>query len=304
MPIQKIRVAVLRGGDAPSFSTSLNSGKEILSVLELDTEAYEPVDIFISKDGVWHYRGLPIEPHVALKHADVAFSTLPGDIKIVQALENMRVPYVGSEAMSSGLISSIPHMRQAYSRAGLPTMRFELLHKENFNDNTLLNTFRTFILPATVRTHERNSGFASRLVASFKELAEAVAEAFEHTEKVVVEEFAKGKIAVCSVIENARNERLHALLPAEIKTDRISSPGTFTAEEKRAIEEMSRTAHKALGLRHFSSSKFLVTPKGKIYILETDAFPEITDNSSLRTSLKATGWKDKDFVEHLINLAR
>ncbi len=304
MPIQKTRVAVLRGGDPSSFSTSLDSGKVILSALAQNEDAYEALDIFISKDGLWHYRGLPVEPHTALKHADIAFSTLPENIGALQTLEHMHVPHVGSDIVPSAMLGSLHHMRQVYARAGIPTLKFEILEEEKFNDKDLLQIFRNFVLPATVRSSERNSAFATRAVTSFHELESAVKEAFKHTKKVIVEEYIKGKTAVSSVIENARNERLHALLPSEIKGERFSAPGSFSTEEKRAIEDLSRNAHKALGLRHFSSSKFIVTPKGKIYITETNTFPEMRDNSALRTSLKATGWKEKEFVEHLLNLAR
>jgi D-alanine-D-alanine ligase len=304
MPVQKLRVAVLRGGNPPSFSNSLDSGKVVLSSLQADEDAYEPIDIFVSKDGVWHYRGLPVEPHVALKHVDMAFNTIPDDISTLQTLESMHVPHVGSEIVPSAILGNIEHLRRAYEQAGIRTRKFEALDSDNLKDEDLVRIFRSFVMPAMVRAHEKNSNFKSKVVSSYLDLEAAVKEAFNHTKKVVIEEYMKGKVAVCSVIEDARGEELHALLPAEMKGERYNSPGSFSIEEKRAIEDLARSAHKALGLKRFSTSQFLITPKGKIHILETTTFPEMRENSSLRTSLRATGWKDKEFVEHLLNQAR
>jgi len=45
----KVRVGVLRGGPSSEYEVSLNTGKTILTNL---SEEYEPLDIFISKQGV------------------------------------------------------------------------------------------------------------------------------------------------------------------------------------------------------------------------------------------------------------
>jgi D-alanine-D-alanine ligase len=304
MAISKLRVAVLRGGTDSSYESSLRSGHDVLTLLRGSADTFDPLDIFISKDGVWHLRGLPVEPHMSLKHADVAWSALHDDTSAKQLLESLRVRYVGSGIVPTALATNIVHMRKAYARENLPTLRFELLNEDTYKDEQALEIFRTFVFPVAVCTHEKNSPFGTVVVRSYLELEEAIKSAFLHAKKIVVEEFIKGKVAICSIIENARNERLHALLPSELRGSDIRCPGAFSIEEKRAIEDLARRAHKALGLRHYSDSRFLITPKGKTYILHTDTTPDISPDSILSKSLKATGWKHKDFVEHLLSEAR
>ncbi|MDB5194273.1 MAG: D-alanyl-alanine synthetase D-alanine-D-alanine ligase [Parcubacteria group bacterium] len=304
MAISKIRVAVLRGGGTPTYEHSLDAGKTVLSLLREKEDAYEPQDIFVSKDGTWHLRGLPVEPHDALKYADVAWNTLGADTASKRILDTLGVHYIGGELVPSALSGNIQHARTMYEREGLPTTRFKLLTEDAFDDTELVHIFRNFLLPVTIRTQERGSTFSGKIARTYAELEDTVKEAFMFSKKIVVEELLKGKIAVASIIENARNERLYALLPAELKDGKVSSPGSFSTEEKRLLEAYAKRAHKALGLRHYSSSRFLITPRGKIYILETDTVPETIADSALSKSLKATGWKEREFVEHLLNLAK
>ena len=60
--------------------------------------------------------------------------------------------------------------------------------------------------------------------------------------------------------------------------------------------------HRDLGLRHYSRSDFIVTPKG-IYYLETNTLPGLTEESLLPKSLASVGVSFPDFLAHLVNLA-
>ena len=58
--MNRIQVGVLRGGPGSEYEVSLKTGASILK--HLPKEKYAAKDIFIGKDGTWHYRGMPIEP--------------------------------------------------------------------------------------------------------------------------------------------------------------------------------------------------------------------------------------------------
>ncbi len=64
----------------------------------------------------------------------------------------------------------------------------------------------------------------------------------------------------------------------------------------------ARVMHQALGLRHYSRSDFIVSPKG-IYYLETNTLPGMTSESLLPKSLAAVGVSFPDFLSHLVDLA-
>ena len=75
------------------------------------------------------------------------------------------------------------------------------------------------------------------------------------------------------------------------------------------LQRAARVMHRALGLRHYSRSDFIVAPrKGElgaesVYYLETNTLPGLTSESLLPKSLAAVGVSFSDFLSHLVNLA-
>lgn len=319
----KIRVGVLRGGQSHEYDVSLQSGEHVLSLLREMSDLYEPVDIFISKDGDWHYSGLKVSPQKALLHTDVVWNALHGtygeDGQVQKILQSLRVPFAGSLAVPSALSMNKEMSKDIFVRHSILTPKHELITEENFNDEVLVHILRNYMHPVVVKPSNNGSSVGVSLAHGLKELKEAIKQAFNYSKKVLVEEHIRGKEATCCVIENARGEKVHALIPIEIqkakenrffdydakysgKTKELC-PGTFSTKENKQIEEIAKKAHEVLGLSHYSRSDFIVTPKGKIYILETNSIPGFTRNSLFPVALKATGWQPKDFVHHVLQLA-
>lgn len=294
----KIRVGVLRGGPSDEYDISLRTGAHVLSLLREMPEKFEPVDILISKEGDWHIGGLRKPPHKAVLNLDLVFNALHGsygeDGQVQKFLEDLKIPYTGSNPSASRTAFNKDETKEKYKSYNLLTPKHEVISENNFNDDVLINIFRNYLHPVIVKPASNGSSVGLHLARSFEELKLAIKEAFRHSPKVLVEEFIKGKESTCVVLENARGEKYYAFMPT----------GNLSPVENKLVEEVSKKAHEALGLRHYSSSDFIVTPKGRAYILETDSQPIFHSESKLASSLEQTGWKAKDFLEHLINLAR
>jgi D-alanine-D-alanine ligase len=79
-------------------------------------------------------------------------------------------------------------------------------------------------------------------------------------------------------------------------------PGRFSKIISDELMRQARLMHEALGLRHYSRSDFIVSPRG-IYFLETNTLPGMTGESLLPKSLASVGVKFGDFLSHLVELA-
>ena len=300
----KVKVAVLRGGPSNAYGASLKTGEHILSTLRGMTEIYEPVDIFISKEGEWHREGLVYEPHHALDHLDVVWNALHGsygeDGQVQRVLESLRIPFTGSSAVASALSMNKEMAKRLYQKRSLPTPAHELVTEENFNEDQLIAISRNYLYPLIVKPTNASGSLGVSLAHTFHELKRAIKETFIHSPRVLVEEFVRGDEASCSVIEEVNGERIYALPPTyPNSTKRV---GHLSAEEAKSIEDMAKRAHEALGLRHYSDSDFIITPKGKIYILETNSLPMLHEGSPMYQSLSETGWHHRDFVDHILKL--
>ncbi len=293
----KIRVGVLRGGPSHEYDVSLQSGEHVLSLLREMSDLYEPVDIFISKEGDWHYSGLKIAPQKALLHTDVVWNALHGtygeDGQVQKILQGLQIPFTGSLSVPSALTMNKEMAKDIFVRHSILTPKHELITEENFNDELVTHILRNYMHPVVVKPANSGSSVGMSLAHGVKELKEAIEKAFNYSKKVLVEEHIKGKQSSCGIIENARGEKVYSLMPT----------GDLSVAQNKKIEQIAKLAHEVLGLRHYSQSDFIVTSKGKIYILETDSQPVFSKDALLHKSLKATGWQPKDFVHHVIQLA-
>lgn len=303
--MSRIKVAVLRGGISPAYEESLKTGGYVLSLLRDLPEQYEPVDVFISRAGDWHRSGLVEDPYRILSKTDVVWNALHGHYgesgEVQKLFHELRVPFTGSGITPSLLSHDKEHAKNLYRFYGIPTPESTVLSEFDDIDDKLIEIFRNYLHPVIVKPATGVRGVGVALAHGFYELKEAVKRCFNHAPKVMVEEYVRGTVSTCAVVENAKGQDLYALLPTHFETEyRRVRP---TPEENKRIEAFAKQAHQALGLRHYSSSDFVVTPKGKIYILETNSQPLFHEDSPLHTSLAASGWRPHDFAEHCVKLA-
>jgi D-alanine-D-alanine ligase len=294
--MSKIKVAVLRGGPSHAYDDSLKTGAYMLSVLR-DLPHYEPVDVFIDKSGAWHERGLPADPHEILKGSHVVWNALHGnygeDGEVQRLLENLQVPFTGSSTLSAAFAANKDLAKSLYKRHALLTPAYSIVTEDNFSDEKLVKIFRAHLHPVIVKPTNGVRALGVRIAHTFQELKEAVKKTFDHSPKVLVEEYVRGTCSSCTVLEKARGEALYSLLPS----------GRHSVEINKVIEEMARQAHQILGQRHYSSSDFIVSPRGRVYILETNSSPVIHEDSHHHNSLLSTGWQPQEFADHCLKLA-
>jgi D-alanine-D-alanine ligase len=229
------------------------------------------------------------------------------------------VPYTGSTALASAVGMNKVLSKKIYKNYDLKTPLHVTISKKDDLSGETINLFKSFPMPAVVKPVSGGSSVGTAIAKTLPDLENAVAEALKYSDQALIEEYISGKEATCGVIDNFRNEAVYALLPVEIRKPNESDffdyqakygglsqeicPGNFTAKEKETIQKMAKEAHKALGLRHYSRSDFIINPRRGIYILETNTLPGLTGESLLPKSLKAVGCSLPDFLDHLISLA-
>src|SRR3989344_1403867 len=134
----KIRVAVLRGGPSHAYDDSLKTGAYVLSLLREMPEIYEPIDIFIARNGEWHLGGLSHYNHQALKHADVVWNALHGpygeDGQVQSFLESLQVPFTGSGTVPAAMAFNKGLAKELYRRHSLLTPAWSLVNEDNWSD--------------------------------------------------------------------------------------------------------------------------------------------------------------------------
>ncbi len=290
-----MRIAVLRGGPSTSYEESLASGERVLNILRGQPERFETQDLFVSREGEWYRNGVAIEPERALRHADTVFNALHGSHSGIQKLlEHYGVAYTGSNALASALASEQHAVRERLTQNDLLVPKYILL-EPNVSLTEINNIFRTFMHPVSVIPARGDSTYGQKIVMSYNDLVEAVAEAFRYATRVLVEESVRGREVECGVIDNMRGEKFYALIPI---------PQFKSSQQNKEVESLAKKIHQTLGLRHSSFSRFVLTPNGKVYVTHVTAEPRLGPKSNFIEALDSVGISPREYVNHLVELAR
>lgn len=318
--MQRIKVAVLRGGPGVESEVSMKSGKNILENLP---EKYIPLDVFIAKDKSWYLDGVAIAPEKLFRIVDVVFNALHGeygeDGKIQQLMDQFGVKYTGSTALASALGMNKVLSKEIFIKAGIKTPVYKVMKRGDNLSDIDSTIFKTFPMPAIVKPGGSGSSIGVSLVKTLKEILPAIEKALEYSETIIVEEFIRGKEITCGVVEDFRGEQLYSFLPLEIATpkefefygydakyshcDTNICVAKLKPKEKEEVQEMAANAHRVLGLRHYSRSDFILNSKRGVYILEVNTLPGMTKESLMPKSLETVGCSLSYFIDHLIQLA-
>lgn len=315
-------VGILRGGTSSEYELSLKTGAAMLAALP-ETH-YDTRDIFIDKRGYWHLRGAPVDPARALSQVDVVLNALHGGIgedgTVQRILERAGVPYTGVRSHAAALSLNKIRAREILQQAGIRMPRavsFSLRNALTTAEMSQL-VFSQFGPPYVVKPAQEGASNGIRLADTLLELPDVIGDVLDAYGAALVEEFVRGEEASVGLIEDFRGEELYALPPAHVVVPfgarhlqfahhhegslRHNVPSNFTHEEKQAIADLARAAHRALGLSHFSRADVIRTPR-TAYLLEVNAIPGLYQGASFKPMLESVGSSVTEFLQHAIKLA-
>jgi D-alanine-D-alanine ligase len=314
-------VGVLRGGPSREHEVSLRSGHAVMNALP--RERYAVRDIFIDKEGVWHERGLRTSPAAILPSIDVAVIALHGeygeDGEVQKLLEKFGTPYTGSDSFASFEALHKVISKEKARKVGISVPRYTFIEQPEDAESAVQEVIRTYPQPVMVKAPRWGSSVGVTAPAGYQPVHQAVTGLFaEGAGGALIEEFIRGTEASVGVIENMRDEKLYALPAIEIippshlsfltydakyggQTQEVA-PGRFSKQVMTELQNYAKLMHKELGLRHYSRSDFIVSPKG-IYFLETNTLPGLGAGTTLPNGLSSVGITLTQFLEHVIALA-
>ena len=322
----RVRVAVLLGGRSSEHEVSLASARSVIDAL--DPERYETVTVEIGRDGRWELgtgengsvaETLPVptaKVPATLGEVDVVFPVLHGpfgeDGTVQGLLELAGVPYVGAGVLGSALAMDKDVFKAVMRDRGIPVTRNITLRPGQAPENP-------FGYPAFVKPARLGSSVGISTVHDEDELAAAVALAFEHDEKVLVEEFVDGVEVECGVLGNERPE---ASLPGEIVSHGFDGADWYDYSAKYAeggmdlvvpprldhdvverIQEVAVQAFVAGECEGMARVDFFVRPDGEVLVNELNTIPGFTATSVYAELFEHSGVPYPELVDRLVGLA-
>lgn len=313
-----MRIGVVRGGPSSEYEVSLRSGATILK--HLDPERYEPIDILLTRKGEWIVGGLLSDLPTIAHRVDVIWNALHGEFgedgKVQRQFEHFHIPYTGSTSLSSAIAMNKALTKERFKELGIRTPHGTLIEEDASIEVAVFNAFRNYAMPVVVKPVSTGSSVGVTIAENYEQLLAGVEKASEWG-AVLVEEMIRGKEATCAVLDTGSGGvlALHPIeiVPAKEKTffdyeakyegkSKEICPGNFTIAEIDEIRRLSARIHQGIGLRHYSRSDFIVSPRG-IYALEVNTLPGMTEASLVSLALKTAGVEIPEFIDHVIGLA-
>jgi D-alanine-D-alanine ligase len=328
---ERVRVAVIAGGRSSEHEISVASARSVLG--GLDPDRYEIQTIEIGADGRWQLdsgdvRGelerpvaetLPVptgSPAETLGQVDVVLPILHGpfgeDGTVQGLLELAGVPYVGAGVTASALCMDKDLFKSVCRDKAIPVTRSLTLRDGDEPSNPY--GYPVFVKPARL-----GSSVGITKVLREEDLADAVALARRHDDKVLVEEFVDGVEVEVGVLGN--REPI-ASVPGEIVAhgfggvDWYDSSAKYDAggmdlvipprlpqETIERVQQVSVAAFIASDCEGMARADCFVTADGEVLVNELNTIPGFTDTSVYAKLFEASGIPYSELLDRLIELA-
>ena len=350
--MKKWNVGILFGGMSPEHAVSLRSAESVLN--NLDPEKYDIYPVGITRDGRWfHYnstdysklpggeweqnpdnRLVAISPVrgqgllcfeegcVTTVQLDVVFPVLHGENGEDGAIQGLMqlagIPCVGPGVAASAVSMDKSLTKLVVDRIGQRQADWELVHREDLHrrmEAILANLQQRFTFPMFVKPAGTGSSVGVSKATDALSLQAALLSAAEYDEKILVEEFIRGKevevavmgnsspiASVCGEIDAGADfydydakyitDTSVAYIPARIDED--------VAEQ---VRDSAVKIYAALGCCGLSRVDFFVTEDGQPVFNEINTLPGFTSISMYPKLFEASGVAYSDLLDQLLKLA-
>ena len=351
--MKKLSVCILFGGVSPEHEVSLRSAESVLN--NIDTTKYNVFPVGITKEGDWllyggkDYSDLPSgrwkqhpENHrvaispirgqglltfegdcVVRERIDVVFPVLHGengeDGTIQGLLQLAGIPYVGPHVAASAVSMDKTLTKLVIDHAGVTQAAWQLVRRGDLGsrmEQTLANLEAKFAYPMFVKPAGTGSSVGVSKASDREKLCQALRSAGQFDDKILVEEFIRGReievavmgnespvASICGEIDSGADfydydakyitDTSVAYIPARIPED--------VAEQ---VREAAVKVYKAIGCQGLSRVDFFVTwEENQVVFNEINTLPGFTSISMYPKLFAASGIPYTQLIDRLLELA-
>ena len=281
------KVAVLYGGWSAERPVSLKSGQAVLQALQASGVDAHGIDV-----------DRYILQTLQQGQFDRIFNILHGaggeDGVLQGALEILGLPYTGCGVMASAISMNKLMTKRVWIGAGLPTPAYRVLTAET--------DFAAIVdelgLPLIIKPATEGSSIGLSKVKKAEDLPEAYAKAASCSPTVIAEQWIVGGEYTAGMVAGESLPLIRIEVPGELydyeakyisDDTRYNCPCGLTAEEEQAMQVLARQAFAAVGGRGWGRVDMMRDHQGKVWLIEVNTNPGMTDHSLVPMAAKAVG---------------
>jgi len=295
------KVLVLSGGDSPEREVSLRSGSAV--AVALKQTGYEVTNA----DPPGNLENLL----PAMESADIVFPALHGkngeDGTVQKFMEQHGVSFVGSGSQASELCFDKARYDRLLIKNDILTPKTELVTYEEFSNSSLSK------LPFVLKPNDGGSSIDNIIVrdAGQKDM-ESIRQVFDRHRQMLLQELITGVETTVAVLGTEGLPVIEIVPPAEQEFDyenkyngasqEICPPEHVSQSDQASARQLAVRIHQLCGCQDMSRTDIFISG-GKLYVLETNTMPGLTDRSLFPIAAAAAGLDMPALCDRLVRSA-
>src|SRR5688500_16334265 len=246
---------------------------------------------------------------------DVAFLALHGgrgeDGTIQALLDLAGVPYTGSGHLASALAMDKDLSKHLFRAYDVGTANW-LMATDSSAPPSAASVERALGWPVIVKPSKQGSTVGLSIVKQPAELAPAIAEAFEHDDEVMIEQFIAGRELTVGILGGEAlpvGEIIpkHEIYDYECKYTagmaREEFPAKLSGDRTREAQRLARLAFNVLKLGGCARIDFRMQADGSLFCLEANTLPGLTELSLMPQAAAAQRIPFAELCDRILRLA-
>jgi D-alanine-D-alanine ligase len=283
------KVIVLAGGSSDERDVSLRSGAAVAEALK--AAGYE-VNALDPADGLDNL--LP-----ELRKADIVFPALHGtggeDGSLQKFLEDNDIKYVGSDRWASGLCFDKARYTELLNSHRILVPATELVNHDQFQRSFLRDK------PFVLKPNDGGSSIDTFIIRDPDTADEiAITAAFTKHKTLLLQELIRGTEITVSILADQPLPVIEIIPPEGGEfdyankyngaTQELCPPRHINQPVQEQAQALATKIHRLTGCRDMSRTDIIVTKNEKLYVLETNTIPGLTEQSLLPKAASQAGY--------------
>jgi D-alanine-D-alanine ligase len=295
-----MKILVLLGGVSNEREVSLRSGRAVADALKAnghEVTEYDP------QEGLDKLAGF-------VGRVDCVFPILHGrggeDGTVQAELEKLGFKYLGSDSQVSQICFDKSKFKDILNKLSILTPGSELVTGTSITSSPLLRNPYVLkplnggsSLDAFIIRDPANRSFDPRI--------------FDHYQMMILEELIEGTEITVPVLGSTALPVIEIIPPVgrefdyENKyngaTQEICPPQNVDATKQQEAQRLAERIHKEVGARHLSRTDIIIDNEGKMWVLELNTIPGLTEQSLFPKAAAVAGINMQQLVQKFLDLA-
>jgi len=311
----KKNIAILRGGDSSEIAISLKSADVVYQ--HVDTNKYTSYQVHI-EGADWHVihdqQTYPIDKNdfsfstdgrkICFDGVFMAIHGTPGEDGVLQGyFDLLNIPYNCCGSFESAITFNKAMCNTLLKQFNIPSAKAVIINKGAEYD---LGAIQNEIgLPCFVKPNRAGSSFGISKVSEENQWEDAIKDAFDHDEQVIIESFVDGTEVTCGVIE--KEGELIALPLTEIASEndffdyeakyegkaREITPARVSNENRDQVQSISKDIYRILNLKGMVRMDYIIENK-QAFLIEINTIPGLSEESIIPQQARCCGMSLKE----------